>query len=125
MPFGLENGVIKDEQLSASSVYKNDSSTFGAQRARLNLRSWPPGYRANNDMAHSHTHPWISVKLGRKLIVTGIATQGYGEPSVAEWITSYRVMYAADKLDYAYFVDLNGDVLVSGTSNAKTLGKVN
>lgn len=121
MPFGLENGVIKDEQLSASSVYKNDFSTFGAQRARLNLRSWPPGYRANNDMANSHTPPWISVELGRKLIVTGIATQGYGEPSVAEWITSYRVMYAAD----AYFVDLNGDVLVSGTSNAKTLGKVN
>lgn len=112
MALGLENGLINDEQLSAFSAYNNDSSTFGAHRARLNLKSWPPGYRASK-VAHSYTLPWIRVDLGKQLVVTGIATQGYGDTSVAEWLTSYRLMYA-DKLDFAFVVDGDGEVLVSG-----------
>ena len=115
MSLGLENGFITDKQLSAFSAYNNDSSTYGAHRARLNLKSWPPGFRALK-VAHSNTLPWIRLDLGRQLAVTGIATQGYGDPSVAEWVSNYRLMYA-DKHDFAYFVDVDGEVLVSGKSN--------
>lgn len=118
MSLGLENGFITDKQLSAFSAYNNDSSTYGAHRARLNLNSWPPGYRAFK-IAHSNTLPWIRIDLRQQLVVTGIATQGYGDPSVAEWVSSYRLMYA-DKLDFAYFVDVDGEVLVSDNSNYHT-----
>ena len=63
--------------------------------------------------------PWIMVDLGKEVIVTGIATQGYGDASVAEWVTSYRLMYAAGEQESAYqsFVDGNGEVQVSRIFN--------
>lgn len=110
MPLGLANGLIKDEQLSSFSAYNDDFATYGAHRARLNLTKWPPGYRARNSFLEKL--PWIRIDLTKELTITGIATQGYGDASVAEWVTSYRLMYA-DKLDFVYFVDIHGNVLVS------------
>ena len=45
------------------------------------------------------------------MTITAIATQGYGDESVTEWVSSYRLMYAR-KLDFDYFMDISGDVLV-------------
>lgn len=54
------------------------------------------------------------VDLGREVVITGIATQGYGDTLVSEWVTSYRLMYAAEKLDSDYysFRDASGDAQV-------------
>lgn len=54
------------------------------------------------------------VDLGREIVITGIATQGYGDTSVSEWVTSYRLMHAVEKLGSVYysFMDANGDVQV-------------
>lgn len=110
MPLGLANGLIKDEQFSSFSAYNNDFATYGAHRARLNLTAWPPGYRAR--YSFSGRTPWIRIDLRKELTITGIATQGYGDASVAEWVTSYRLMYAA-KQDFDYFKDIHGKLLVS------------
>ena len=56
--------------------------------------------------------PWVRVDLRKDLVITGIATQGYGNASVAEWVTSYRLMFAKGA-EFRNFVDVNGDVLVS------------
>lgn len=69
----------------------------------------PPGYRARNGV--SDKLPWIRIDLRREFTITGIATQGYGDASIAEWVTSYRLMYAG-KLEFAYFMDVNDKVLV-------------
>lgn len=69
----------------------------------------PPGYRANDGV--SDKLPWIEIDLRKEMTITAIATQGYGDESVAEWVTSYRLMYTR-KLDFDYFMDINGDVLV-------------
>lgn len=109
MPLGLTNGLIKDEQFSSFSAYNNDFATYGAHRARLNLTTWPPGYRSR--YSFSEETPWIRIDLQKVLVITGIATQGYGDASVAEWVTSYRLMYA-DKQDFDYFKDNRGSLLV-------------
>ena len=109
MPLGLANGLIKDEQFSSFSAYKDDFATYGGHRARLNLMAWPPGYRARSN---SERPPWIKIDLRKELVITGIATQGYGEASVAEWVTSYRLMYTTKK-DFDYFNDIHGKPLVS------------
>lgn len=110
MPLGLANGLIKDEQFSSFSAYNDDFATYGAHRARLNLTRWPPGYRARKSFPPKT--PWIRIDLQRGFTVTGIATQGYGDASDAEWVTSYRLMYA-DKQDFDYFKDIHGKLLVS------------
>ena len=107
---GLESGIVGNDQLTAFSAYQNDFTTFGAHRARLNLKDWPPGYRASP--VESSKLPWLRVDLRKDLVITGIATQGYGNASVAEWVTSYRLMFAKGA-EFRNFVDVNGDVLVS------------
>ena len=71
---------------------------------------WPPGYRARHRF--SEKTPWIRIDLQKELTITGIATQGYGDALDAEWVTSYRLMYA-NKQDFDYFEDIHGKPLVS------------
>ena len=78
--------------MSASSAYDDDFAMFGAHRARLNLTSWPAGYRANKEKIGSF--PWLMIILDHDMVITGIATQGLGNASsLNEWVTSYMVFY--------------------------------
>lgn len=102
-PLGIASGEIRNEQITVPSAYNNDFATFGSQRARLNLTSWPPGYRADPNQGSG----WIKVELGKEMVITAIATQGFGDDSVEEWIKQYMVMYSNGG-DYLYFKDLKG-----------------
>ena len=77
--------------MSASSTYGDLFEIFGAHRARLNLTSWPPGYRANVDALGDFT--WIKITLDQDMVITGIATQGYGNTSFSEWVSNYLIFY--------------------------------
>lgn len=99
----MASAKIRNEQITVPSAYNNDFSTFGPHRARLNLTSWPPGYRADPNQGSG----WIKVELGKKMVITAIATQGFGDDSVEEWISQYMVMYSNGG-DYTYFKDLKG-----------------
>ena len=77
--------------MSASSTYDDDFATFGAHRARLNLTSWPAGYRANKEKIDFF--PWLKINLDQDTVITGIATQGFGNVSLNEWVTNYVVFY--------------------------------
>lgn len=77
--------------MSAPSAYDDDFATFGAHRARLNLTSWPAGYRANKDKIGFF--PWLKINLDQDMVITRIATQGFGNVSLNEWVTSYMVFY--------------------------------
>ena len=77
--------------MSSSSAYDDDFATFGAHRARLNLTSWPAGYRANKEK--SDFFPWLKINLDQDMVITGIATQGFGNVSLNEWVTNYMVFY--------------------------------
>lgn len=50
------------------------------------------------------------------MVVTAIATQGYGDPAVPEWMQQYMVMYSNGG-DYSYFKDLEGNLQVSEFSD--------
>ena len=106
---GLASGTIQDDQMTAYSAYNNDFTTFGSHRARLNLTSWPPGYRAQLSQA---SDSWIKIALKSKMVITGVATQGYGDTDVEEWTQQYVVMYS-NGVDYLSFKDSKGQVKVS------------
>lgn len=107
-PLGIENGDIKDNQITGFSAYNDDFNTYGAQRARLNLNTWPQGHRANPKKASS---TWLKIDLKEKMIITGIATQGYGDPQVGEWVKQYMLLYSTGK-DYLDFKDQSGTLKV-------------
>ena len=108
---GISDGRIQDYQLDASSTYDNEFKTYGPQRARLNMTSWPPGFRSAPDKADS---AWFKVEIGQIIVITGIATQGYGDTSVSEWLSSYILLYSkGDDDHFSYFMDTNGELQVS------------
>ncbi|KAL9954106.1 hypothetical protein ACROYT_G041601 [Oculina patagonica] len=103
---GISDGTIKDYQLIASSAFDNDFKTYGPHRARLNMTSWAPGYRANPEHA---AKAWLKVEIGHIVVITAIATQGYGDESTAEWLTSYMLLYSQGT-EYTFFRKTNGDI---------------
>ncbi|XP_049862899.1 hemocytin [Schistocerca gregaria] len=88
---GLENGMMYDEQLTASSVLNGDLHTFGPSQARLNKNgAWVPGI--------SDTSQWLQIDFVTPSIVTGIITQG--APSSDSWTESFKVLYSLDGLTW-------------------------
>ena len=85
MPLGMESGEIKPEQLKTLSMIDQDT---GPDNARLNgLR----GYRAVK--SDEIGLKFVVVEFDKETIVSGVATQGYGDPRVQEWVTQYHVMF--------------------------------
>ena len=76
------------------------------------MTSWPPGYRADPIQAFSS---WIRVEIERIVVVTAIATQGYGYKETPEWLTSYMLMYNQGS-EYTFFRDANGEVQVRAST---------
>ena len=103
----MASGEIRNDQITVSSAYDNDFSTYGSHRARLNLTSWPPGYRADPNQDDG----WIKVELGKEMVITAIATQGYGDDSIKEWVSQYMIMYSKGA-DFHFFKDLKGNLKV-------------
>uniref|UniRef100_A0A8C1F629 Coagulation factor V n=1 Tax=Cyprinus carpio carpio TaxID=630221 RepID=A0A8C1F629_CYPCA len=72
LPLGMESGLIKDTQITASSV-ASSLYQWHPWYARLNKNGTVNAWQAkvNND-----TQPWIQVDLKDKKKITGIITQG-------------------------------------------------
>ncbi|XP_069683352.1 hemocytin isoform X2 [Periplaneta americana] len=83
---GLENGMMADEQFSASSVY-DDSARFGPAQARKDGEtSWVPLTNSRNE--------WIQFDFLEPRNLSGIVTQG--NPDLDSWVESYAVHYSHD-----------------------------
>ena len=88
-PLGMGDGRIRDSQLTASSVWGNDSVGHGPANARLN---YPAGQGAGAWVAGSNdVHQWIQVDLLMSKMVYGIVLQGREEHQ--QWVTKYKVQY--------------------------------
>lgn len=105
----MASGKIQDSQIIALSAFNNDFNTYGAQRARLNLTTWPPGHRADLQQASSS---WLKIELKEKMIITGIATQGYGDSKNPEWVKKYMILFSTGGSEYDYFKDQSGGMMV-------------
>lgn len=74
------------------------------------MSTWPPGYRADPEKAYES---WLDVNIGNTMVVTAIATQGYGDKAVGEWVTDYILLYSQGS-EYLEFRDTSGESQVSG-----------
>lgn len=83
----MENGEIRDDQISASSEFH---STLRAANGRLNhiesidsLGAW--GSKKNNPSQ------WLQIDFQRSTIITGISTQGRPSLQYVQYVKSYRI----------------------------------
>ena len=104
----MENGDIKDEQLSASTQWVSPPSrsgkppiVYGAKNARLkNTREPAPCWTPANH--NQNKKQWLQVNFGHPYTkITRIATQG--NPDADEWVTEFKLQYSDDGQIFHYY----------------------
>ena len=84
----MENRVISDVQISASSQRDNSHSPKQARLHTTSDQSNSGGWSALRD----DFNQWLQVDLGSYTTVTRVATQGRN--GFNEWVTKYRIQYS-------------------------------
>lgn len=89
LPLGISSGKFTTDKIITISVY--DHGTYPTE-AKLNSSG---GYRAKlNDPIE---YKFVAVKFDNETIVTGVATQGFGDPEIQEWVTHYSIKFTRQK----------------------------
>ena len=116
MRLGVESGVITTDQLSSSSYFSWSVTKYG----RLHLESgssrsskpyscWGPKHEQGLD-------EWLQVDLGNLHTITGVITQGDGDPWRFYWVTEFKLQWLVkegDELEvHRTYKDLNGNDMV-------------
>ena len=93
----MQNGRIKNRQISASSIFdKNHAAWLG----RLN-RKKVGHYRGAWAVRHSTRYQWLKVDFGRPTRIVQILTQG--RQDYRQWVTQYYVTYSQDGIHWAEY----------------------
>uniref|UniRef100_A0A8C1F5I5 ferroxidase n=1 Tax=Cyprinus carpio carpio TaxID=630221 RepID=A0A8C1F5I5_CYPCA len=102
VPLGMESGLIKDAQITASSVASNwYSGQWHPWYARLNKLGTVNAWQAkNNDM-----QPWIQVELKDIKKITGIITQGAKSFGNEMFVTAYTLEYSEDSKRWTKYTE--------------------
>lgn len=116
---GMENGLISDVQLSASSRW-NDLE--GADRSRLHLTElWDPHLRSGAWIAKTNDiNQWLQIDVlgvNRKYVrVTRVATQGRDSTAYSgvQCVKTYKLQYSNDGVNFQYYKE-------SGQTTAKVI----
>eukprot|EP00057_Strongylocentrotus_purpuratus_P022965 XP_011677439.1 PREDICTED: EGF-like repeat and discoidin I-like domain-containing protein 3 [Strongylocentrotus purpuratus] len=94
VPLGMEDGRIKDDQITQSTCWNENHCAF---RARLNIRhdnpltgGWVP---QNDDIAK-----WVKVALKEVKLIGGVVTQGRDQ--LKQWTSSFKVDLSLDGSDW-------------------------
>ncbi|XP_072126678.1 coagulation factor V-like isoform X1 [Mobula birostris] len=100
LPLGMENGIIKDHQLSASSFWVS-LSAWTPSLARLNQRgftnAWVP--KRNNP------HEWLQINFLQRKRITGIITQGASFLKQPMFVKEYIISYSDNRKNWTVIKD--------------------
>jgi len=94
----MENGAIRDEQISASSQW---DSNHAAIQGRLHFRA--TSSKAGSWSARTNdVNQWIQIDLRKQQTnITRIATQGRNGHN--QWVISYKLQYSDDGQNFHYY----------------------
>ena len=107
----MENGDIKDAQITASSEFDGNHA---AKQGRLNFLA-VPGKAGSWSARTNDVNQWIQVKLPGYTKITQFATQGRN--AFNQWVTQYKLEYSEDGVTFHYYHE-------PGQSAAKVLRRL-
>ena len=95
---GMENGLISDEQITASSEWDEDHA---ASQGRLRFQ--PTTVKAGAWVVLTpDAIQWLQVDLDSlNITVTRVATQR--REDIDEWVTNYNLQYGDDGVNFQYY----------------------
>ena len=93
----MESGVIKDNQITASSQW---DANHAAIQGRLNFKAG--GGKAGSWSARRNDgSQWIQIALPIYTKITHFATQGRN--AYQQWVTKYELQYSDDGVTFQYY----------------------
>ncbi|KAL0902582.1 hypothetical protein ABMA27_000418 [Loxostege sticticalis] len=117
----MENGMISNESLSASSSYDQSVSPLSS-RIRTEIRggAWCP-----NGLISPRSRQYLEIDLHDEYLITATESQGRFANSVGvEFVESYLVEYWRSALSrWVKYKDFNGSRLIPGNVNTYTAKK--
>lgn len=119
-PLGMENGLIREHQIQASSSH--ESSSVGPNHGRLNSEvgggAWCPKY-----LVHNRSDQFIEIDFESPHIITAILTQGrYGNGLGMEFAERYSVSFWNPSMNtFQRYVDESGTWLFIANSNTYSI----
>ncbi|TNN52201.1 Discoidin domain-containing receptor 2 [Liparis tanakae] len=114
---GMEDGRIKDDDITASSQWHE---TTGPQFARLNREEGDGAWCPEGQLEPSDSQ-YLQVDLGRLTFLTVVGTQGrYARYSGNEFSRAYRLNYSRDGLLWRSWRNRLGNTVMEGNKNAYT-----
>lgn len=115
-PLGMENGQIRDDDITASSSF--DSGNVGPHQGRVrtekNGGAWCPQNQATQE-----PNEWIQIDLKSTHMITAAGTQGrFGNGQGAEFAEAYTLDYWRPKLNkWIQYRAQNGEEVINGNMN--------
>ncbi|KXJ14557.1 Lactadherin [Exaiptasia diaphana] len=101
-PLGMQDGTIKDNQITASSSY---SSIHAPKNGRLHKQNAPGvGYGAWSALNRRINDEYIQVDLGMEKVITMVATQGR-QDCCAQFVTKYSLSYSNDASNWKSYTE--------------------
>ncbi|KAL9987547.1 hypothetical protein ACROYT_G001872 [Oculina patagonica] len=95
---GMENGGILDGQISASSQWDANHAAIQGRLFFQAAGAKQGGWSAGNN----NPKEWLQIDLGSQYTkVTGVSTQGRNNHP--QWVTSYKLQYSNDGLNFQYY----------------------
>uniref|UniRef100_A0A0N4ZW15 Discoidin domain-containing receptor 2 n=1 Tax=Parastrongyloides trichosuri TaxID=131310 RepID=A0A0N4ZW15_PARTI len=117
-PLGMENGDIKDDQLSASSQYDEDSVGPKSSRIRSSYEggAWCPKNYIMRD-----SYEFLQVDLKGLFIISAIETQGrYSNGTGREFSSHYNIDYMRNGSRWIRYKNRSGERLINGNNDTNT-----
>ena len=98
----MEDGRIKDLQITASSVYKKRSPFPWLARLNRNIPSWGAWCPdiTGGTITEKNYDQYIQIDLLNLTNITGIATQGRSYSNGKEYARNYKISYSRDNGTY-------------------------
>ncbi|XP_054629369.1 discoidin domain-containing receptor 2 isoform X2 [Dunckerocampus dactyliophorus] len=111
---GMEDGRIKDDDITASSQWHE---TTGAQYARLNREDGDGAWCPEGQLEASDSQ-FLQVDLRRLTFLTVVATQGRYARNGIEFARAYSLNYSRDGVIWKSWRDRLGNMVMEGNKNA-------
>lgn len=122
-PLGMENGDIKDNQITVSSSFEPNS--VGSERGRLNAEhgggAWCP-----KSFISQESREYLEIDLGEEHSVTGVITQGRFANGLGQEFAEYYTLeyWNPGMEEYIKYTGDNGESILLGNTDTFTESRV-
>ncbi|XP_009996574.1 PREDICTED: coagulation factor V [Chaetura pelagica] len=120
LPLGMENGEIKNTQITASSVKTSWFNTWNPSLARLNQKGKINAWRAKLN----NNQQWLQIDLLTMKKITAIATQGVKSVTAENFVKTYVILYSDEGSEWRSYTDGSSSVAKVFLGNENSHGHV-